>query len=897
MLNSKAMLLMTAASGVCLASTAAAQQGTLPPAEVPDPVLATPDSAAASNEVPEGGFVDDSEIVVTGTLIRGVAPTGTNVIGLSSEDIVAIGATSSNDVLARIPQVSSAFNQSQSPGGSIALPIVRPNIRNLGASGGSTTLLLLNGFRMVGAGVLQTSPDPSVIPPAVIRRVEVIPDGGSSIYGSDAIGGVINFITRQAADGLEVSARYGFADDFWQVNADVTGGTSWGSGSAFVGYSFVEHDNILGGDRDFIHADNRPFGGSDFRIQNCDPGNVTVGGVVYGLPSLTPGANLCDENEIVDFYPREERHSVFGSLNQDIGENVTLDLTAYYSTRETLRQGISTTTEGSGTRGSGTITAANPYFRPVGSETSQTVAFSYGVPDLSPSEFTSLGITPTVSVEVGENWQVRAGVNYGRSTNEVRAFAINSSAQATALAGTTFTTALNPYDVDATNPAVLANIRDFEVSGESTQQIIQTRAVADGTLFTLPAGEVKLAFGVEHYEEQLDAAQGQGPRGNPVLFRSESERNVESLFGEVLIPLLGDASTIGSLDLSASARYDSYSDVGDTVNPKIGITYAPVPSLQFRGNYGTSFHAPSLADTGNAVDTRAQVIAVSPFRPASSPTSDLFRPTILVAGGNPDLQPETAETWSAGADWVPQGPLTGFRASVTYFNVAFEDAITVTPFFAANFFSSASYADLFIINPTLAQAQALTEGLRVENAPSIASLYAGATTPFVIIDARRQNLGSVKVDGVDFNLSYERETGFGSINAGIAGTYTLNRETQATAGAAVVDELESGNRRLGLVGTLGANAGDFTGLVTVNHSGGYPVLNVVNQTRVDSFTTVNLFLQHDLSSLGGFGEDLSATVNVDNLFNQDPPYFNGVSGYANGSTLGRLVTFGIRKAF
>ena len=847
-----------------------------------------------------GGAVVE-EVVVTGTLIRGVAPVGTNVVGVDSEAIAASGAASANDLLARVPQLTTSFNTAPSPGATIALPINRPNIRNLGASGGSTTLVLLNGMRIVGAGVLQTSPDPSVIPPSVLERVEVIPDGGSSIYGSDAIGGVVNFITRKRYDGVEVSARYGLAKKYHQSDVNVTAGKSWDGGSVLIAYSRAEHDNILGSQRDYIHADNRPWGGSDFRVTNCAPGTVTAGGVSYALPGRTVGANSCDENDFIDFYPREDRNSVFGALNQQFSDRLTLDVAGFYSSRETTRLGQSST-DGTGLRGSGAITSANPYFRAIAGETSQTVAFNYspvfGMAEANPSRFTSAGLTPVLTYKVNDNWRLKASANWGRSSNTVHTYQIDTTAQANALAGTTTATALNPYDLTATNPAVLAAIRNFEIKGYSVQTIKEARAVADGELFDLGAGAVKLAAGAEFHQEEIDAAQGQGPRGNPVMFTSHSERKVTSLFGEVLAPVLGADSGVGALNLSASARYDHYDDVGSTTNPKIGFTYVPTPSFKIRGNWGTSFHAPSLADTGNAVDVRAQVLAVSPFRPASSAGSDLFRPTILLAGGNANLKPEKAHTWSIGFDWNPSAALQGLTVSGTYYNVDFTDAIGLAPFFSgASYFANPSYASFFTINPTLAQATAATAGQRVENAPSIASLYTGTSSPYLLIDARRNNLGTLKVDGVDFDIRYSRPVSFGTVRASLSGTYTLNRDSQAVAGAPKVDELKNGNAKLAMVGTLGADAGGFSALLTVNRGGGYPVVGVIGQTKVKAFTTANLFFRYRLPQQQGWLQSTELTLNVDNVFNQDPPYYNDSDGYANGSTLGRLVSVGVKKAF
>src|SRR5258708_4419833 len=141
-----------------------------------------------------------SEVVVTGTLLRGVAPTGTDLISVPREEIVATGVASSGDLLATIPQIGffGTLPRGNQDAGS---PLVTPNLRNLGLPGDSTTLILMDGHRIVGAGVLQTFPDPTIIPPGVLDRVEVTPGGGSSIYGSDAIGGGSKLFPRRPLAG------------------------------------------------------------------------------------------------------------------------------------------------------------------------------------------------------------------------------------------------------------------------------------------------------------------------------------------------------------------------------------------------------------------------------------------------------------------------------------------------------------------------------------------------------------------------------------------------------------------------------------------------------------------------------------------------------------------------
>lgn len=836
----------------------------------------------------------EADIVVTGTLLRGVAPTGTNVIAVTRDDVLATGAASSNDLLSSIPQVGS-FGTVPSGTASFASPVVRPNIRNLGSSGGVTTLVLVNGHRMVGAGVLQTTFDPSAIPPDIIERVEVVPDGGSAIYGSDAIGGVINFITRKRFNGVGASARYSFADDYRGVDGNLTVGRDWGSGSLFVSYAYAWHDNILGIDRDYVHADNRAKGGTDFRTTTCAPGTITAGGISYALPGLVPNtSNLCDSNAYADIYPREQRHSVYAGLTQKLNDNVDFQAMAYWSRRDT-------TTLSSQSGFTGSILFTNPYFRPIGLSPIQGVALSFadvfGKSATSKARFDSYGVTPSFTVGLGSNWQLRAQANFGESYNVVREQTINSTAATVALAGTTTATALNPYNLAATNPAVLATIADFENFGDATQALAEGRLVLDGSLATLPGGDIRLAVGAEYHFEQLDSRISQDRRNvftNAI--NSSSNRDVKSVFAEVLVPVFGAGNGgpgMRSLQISGSVRHDDYSDVGGTTNPKVGITYKPFDDFTLRGNYGTSFHAPSLADTTSTADSRVQVFLFSPYRASNSSPLDILRPMIVIAGGNPDLRPEKAKTWSVGFDWVPKA-VPGLVASATYWNVRFTDQIAVPPITSPVLYSDPNYASYYILSPTLAQAQAAAGNLIVTGAPNLASLYLGGTTPYVLFNARRTNLGSVHTDGIDFNVGYTRETGFGSINANVSGTYTLNRESSAVAGGPFSDNLKNGVGRTALVAAVGARVGDLTGRATLNYRGGYPILGLLTQNHVSSFKTVDLFLSYDLGKLL---KNTLLTLNVDNVFDQDPPYLDSASGYTNGSTLGRLVSLGIRTKF
>ena len=183
-MNFKTILFATSTLGLAYAAPAFAQN-----------------AAKADDDADKAG-----EIIVTGTLIRGIAPGGSQSIGVSQEKITSIGAANTSDLVASIPQTGTFLTFVGVRGTSnYSLAVNRPNLRNLGfqASSTASTLLLLDGHRMPGMGILQSSPDLDAIASGAVERVEIVTDGGSSTYGSDAVGGVINFITRKSFDGVE----------------------------------------------------------------------------------------------------------------------------------------------------------------------------------------------------------------------------------------------------------------------------------------------------------------------------------------------------------------------------------------------------------------------------------------------------------------------------------------------------------------------------------------------------------------------------------------------------------------------------------------------------------------------------------------------------------------------
>lgn len=878
------------------------------------------------------------EIVVTGTFLRGVdAPAGSNVIGILTEDIQETGATTAAQLLQNIPQFG-AFNTLFFPVGvGNSVTTNRPNLRSLPGfnnSGGSTTLVLMDGHRIVGAGITATSPDPDLIPPGIIERVEIVPDGGSAVYGSDAVAGVINFITRKRFEGLEVDGRYGAADGYHQADGNITAGTLWDNGGAYVSYNYAEHSMILGRERDYVHEfPMQVIGGVPVTTIQCSAGNVVQGGRIFALPfntvSGTPAAvagtsNQCDSSDDATVYPEESRHSALVSAFQDLTDSVGLELKGFVTQRDIdLNNGPYRYTQ------SVAGPTASRYFNEHNVGTNQSVSGQFGALDAQRQGIglETWGITPTLTVDLGASWQLRVVASHSRSKTTSHSGGLNTTALSRATAAGVF----NPYDPASSDPAALAAITNYEVYGETKQRLTDARAVIDGDVLTLPGGAVKLALGGEYYRERFDTRKGEAVPGFaesgfpavtiggnlivPAFAAAPSaglDRSVNAAFAEAVVPIFSAENAragFKELTLSAAGRYDDYSDFGDTFNPRFGITYKPFDWLRLRGSRGRSFVAPSLADAKQAELTQLILVPAAAFAPPPALVQNGTYPAIApgqftlgVRGNSPGIGPQEAETTSFGFDWEPA--FAPMSVGVTYYRINFEGVIGLPPV------GGAATATLYRDYPFLIQTRPTTD--QINAILAAADIPTALCTPlpgcmYAILDIRKRNLGNFKLDGLDLNVRYRPDTRFGSLLFAVNGTYELNREQSAAPALPYSDQLKANNTRYRVRTTAGTEIGKLQAQLIWNHSAGYdldPFAGFVAplQTKVDGFDVFNLYFHYDVAGTGML-ENLSFSLNVDNLLDQEPPVFRGVTstsstrGFTNGNTLGRLVQFGIEKKF
>jgi iron complex outermembrane recepter protein len=879
-------------------------------------VAAGQQNVAAGQENP-AARADVSEVVVTGTRISGAAPVGSTVTSLGRADIEVSGAVTTTQLVQELPQVYnlgiSEASRGQSGGSG---NITYGSTINLRGIGPYTTLVLLDGHRAVPQGTSGFAVDPSIIPTLALERVEIVNDGASAIYGSDAVAGVANLILRRYFEGLEANVSYGTGADYSERQAGLIGGYRWTTGQFTAAFQHSDHSALSGLDRAFYRGNLTDRGGGDFRVVQCNPGNIVVGGVSYAIPAggvtaanrgaLAPSTtNRCDNLKAEDLVPQQRYDSGVFTFNQDIGERIALYGDGFISKREfTFRSGYAAS--------SLNVPSSNAFFvAPPGlTPASETVNYSFA--NDYPAPYTdgfsrSYEGTFGVSVKLPARWEFNADYTYGFDKDESFAhYQSYAPALTAALASATPATAFDPFG-GSNNSTVIGAITqgNFDAPGQSILRFYEARF--DGPLFALPGGDARAAAGYEGQDFHVAQGLGVGTLSAPVLTTRFFSRKVNSTYGELLLPFLGAGNSVPfarKLAVDVAYRHDSYSDVGSTSNPKVGLEWSPLESLTLRGSYGKSFRAPTISQIyGNTNSLFVQNY--------SDPTCGCIRQGVARSGATLTLRPETAKTYTAGFDFEPQS-LPGAKFSLTYFDITYENQVVaylsdLTLLQRESLFAGTG---LIVRNPSAALiAQQVAETNFTGLLPSPVTLF---------VDGRSFNLGKSVTNGLDLDARYRLSTAtLGGFLFDLNGTYLTRYRTAITPAAPQLDQLNTifNPLRLRARATLGWDRGQLSENVFVNYVAAYT--NNLSQPvqRVGAYTTVDLHLAYGFGTSAGTGpgerswsgilRDLTLSFDVRNLFNSTPPFVNiaespnGGGGFdpTAANPIGRVWMVGLDKRF
>jgi len=843
------------------------------------------------------------EIVVTGSLIRDTEAAGSKLTVIGRDQIDASGYGKIEDVLATVTQNFNQVNGAVVEGNHF-FNLNRGAEVQLRGLGAGTTLTLINGQRQGASGLQGMFTDVSTIPASAVERIEILPDGATALYGSDAIGGVVNIILRRNFNGFETRLRASTAGgDANERGIAQLWGHSWSRGHVLLGFEYNDSAALTCSARAYcaVNADLRRFGGSDVRLVGGNPGTILdpdtfapIAAIPHGqdgtqltAAQLIPGAVNYTNNVIYnDILPSQTMRSTFVSSSYRLADNWEISFDGRYSSREfrsTFPQPA----------GNFTVPANNA-FNHLGGPV--VVAYDF-TSDLGPvidsgptdTSFASAGVTRVLP----GGWQASLAANYSRSRDEfveVNNFSyFGQDAVNGALDNSDPTVALNLFgDGSHTNAATLRSLGTV-LDIVNTFTTTSANVIADGPLVDGTAGAIRLAVGGEFRKEHSNGT-------NIIDGKENRRREVAAAFFELAAPILAgrQGSNVGRLDLSLAGRYDRYSDLGTSFSPKVGLSWQASRLLRLRGAWGTSFRAPpffwsnpdQIGDvfTSDVVDPR-------------SPTDHTH--ALVVAGPIPDLQPETASAWTVGMDvTLPAAP--SFSLSLTYFDIDYQGKVQSPGFSGDYLVRENEFAPFITRNPTQAQIDALCHRPQQNGGdcnPPIAA----------ILDVRVRNLGSVKTRGVDVALDYSNDTARGQWVYGLNGTYLFDQKQQFLPTAPVFDYVDTvGNPlQVRFAAHVSWLLRRWTVQATLNYTGGYRDPGSVPARSVDSWTTADVNVGYQVDGGQGWLADSQVNFGIINLLDQRPPFvnrfdqFSGTVGYdaANATVLGRQVSLQVVKGW
>ncbi len=849
--------------------------------------------------------IDTPEVTVTGSYLHGVLDIMSPIAFVTREEMQSSPYGTVQDALQSLP-VNLLSSQNENTGG--VGNFNRGSAPNLRGLGYGATLVLVNGRRQPAAGSTADFVDLSNIPWSAVDHIEILPDGASALYGSDAIAGVINVIMRDRLDGAETRLRTSTAEDgASQTLVGQLFGRESEAGRWLFGYQYSRKTSLAAADRAYAaNQDKRAFGGRDFRSARSNPGNIldpATFAPAFAIPAgqdgrdllardlLTDTVNLQNELEGYDLVPNRRMHSVYLNGAWRAGEHVELFLDARASQREVEYPDIPASQLLF-------VPDTNPFFvDPFGGSPVVVVAYNFRK-DLGLLE--NLGRTRNSMTTAGahlalaHDWNatLSAGLGVERLRFEISNL-FDQAALDAALADPDPLTAFDPFgDGSNTNPATLEAIRTSHVD-RADSKLRTVNLIADGPVLEMPAGNARLAVGLERRQESLQR--------NGISSQSFGRR-VESAFAELSLPLLGapdDVRAAPRLELSLSGRYERYSDFGDAFNPKLGLQWSPLRSLKMRTSWGTSFKAPKLVDL---YDTSDNASGVLPFPDPRSPTGVSL--VAAMQGTNPDLKEEAATTWTAGLDLAP-ARIPGLTLSMTYFDIDYRDQIIQPgPTFPFEIlFQEDQWPGVVTRDPALEAIEAICRrpDLLISAADCLAS------HPVAIVDLRLRNLAATKTRGIDFSAVHHVISSHGTFLASIEATKVLRFRRSVSSTSPDVDLLDSVNNPLSFRarGVLKWNQSNeeaqpgWGARAALTFADSYRDRESPLLSRVSSYVTVDMQWSYRFGERNGILDRCEVRLNAVNLFDQNPPFVDRSFGFdvLNAQPYGRVVGLSVEKAW
>ncbi|WP_077037565.1 TonB-dependent siderophore receptor [Pelomonas sp. KK5] len=851
-------------------------------------------------------------VEVTGSSIKRLATEeALPVTSIKASEFTQRGITTLADVMMTLPQSISLAPSNAGAGTNI-------NLRGLGVN---RTLVLLNGRRLANEAIADGYANLDTIPISALERVEVLNDGASSIYGSDAIGGVVNFITKRSYTGFTATVqavepeRHGGGEEKrigFTVGAGDIDKQGW---NVFATFDAHRRNRLAASDRAFLSdaaaltALGRPpsaaSGGNAF------PANVTstIGSKLtynpyYATGCLAPYSIQSSKTATCVLDPNNYNTALYGNSQTTFFAKGTLQinpdhvLTAEYTRGDEFIDSVrnpataAAITTVSPSVPAAVITPTSSKYYPGGSGGVPAIAalkgealtVNYSAPEIAGTRDNQINQRLVINDEGRiANWDYKAGVDIGISDRKVRlhqgiydGLKLNQGISN----GT-----INPFSVtqDATGQAYLDSIRL-----DNDQVLRAARSTFTGVDFTLSrelmamgGGNMALAIGGDaHRDSTRDDKKAIGTYAVPVAATptyAESSRKVYALFAELNMPLTK------TLTVNLAARDDKYSDFGNTFNPKASFRFQPMASLMFRGSASTGFRAPTLFDrygyrlpgsnstTSAKLDDPVLCPSATPSVTGSGTALPGYAANIVCnatqlkrTGSNPDLQPEKSKNYTLG---IVVEPVKNATVSLDYWKVTMTDMIANLPE-SAYLADPMKYLNLFVRD---------------------------ANKNLLYIDNITMNLGGQKVAGLDLSMSYVfKHASMGNFTFGLDGTYLTQFDNQIDKGGPWVSNI--GRFGLASNGTtssfpilsfrwkhnlrVGWQRGDWSTQVTEVFNSTYQDQNTTTVAAANNHVIPSYSLVNWTATYKGF-KHITLIAGINNVFDRMPPPTNSTL-YSNG---------------
>jgi len=851
-------------------------------------------------------------VEITGSSIRRVdAETALPVTVIKVEELTRQGVTNAEQAVARIAANQSNYGGSQSVGATTGGKS-EADLRGLGGptgANGNKTLVLLNGRRIVNHSFDSAAVDLNSIPLNAIDRIEILRDGASAIYGTDAIGGVINFILKRDYQGFEISAQA------QQPQAKGGGQTSRVNATLGWGSLATNGFNIMGSvdfrNQHVLEAAQRKF--AETGILRGDVVSGTSGTSFPGdlngfeptLPTCNPPSSIpnpagtaCryDFTRDIDIIPQNQQATtlVKGSFA------ITPD---HVGSIEYLHSKNLQTSRVAPAPTSHRMPTTSPFF-PAGA--TPTVG---GIPDINnpggpnvpggvanfrqvPAGKRTSGDDTTTSrllAELGGNfaggWDYKAGLGTSRNTSVAsvsRGYVNDGLVQQGVFDGV-----INPFGAQTADGQAAfdaAQVSEPTQIGKAHVNFIDFKVSRE--LMQMAGGAMGFAFGAEARKEKssfeaTDITAELGSLGIDSESDTSGKRKIYAAFVELNLPVMKN------LEINVAGRYDKYSDFGDTFNPKIGIRYQPTPQLVLRGSANTGFRAPTLYEIN---------------QPASLTfTSDNYDDPLLCPGGvavpgasagvvcgqqvllrqsgpasiglpADTLKPEKSKSFGFGLVFEP---VKNTSLGIDFWSIEVKNLINPLPeqaIFGDPVANSARFFRCSQIPAGPGPGQDRDDVDACLNFPSF--------DPIAFVDNPVENLGKLKTNGIDLSAAWRSgATASGMFGVAFEGTYVNKYKYQRSPGGEFInargrysDNAPVFKWQHVLTATWGM--GPWSALIAQRYKGGY--------TDQDPAFKVKDYWIHDVSASYAATKDMLLTVGVNNVFDQDPPLTGQLTTFQRG---------------